>query len=60
MIAELKHVLENFPGEAEVVLEMRTAAGPRRLRLGASYRVTPSPSLRAELDHLLGDAALAA
>ena len=53
-------MLENFPGEAEVVLEMRTAGGPRRLRLGPSYRVTPSPSLRAELDQLLGDAALAA
>jgi DNA polymerase III subunit alpha len=60
VIGELKHVLENFPGEAEVVLEMRTAGGHRRLRLGPSYRVTPSPSLRAELDQLLGDAALAA
>jgi DNA polymerase-3 subunit alpha len=60
VIGELKHVLENFPGEAEVVLEMRTAGGQRRLRLGPSYRVTPSPSLRAELDQLLGDAALAA
>jgi DNA polymerase-3 subunit alpha len=60
VIAELKHVLENFPGEAEVVLEMKTAGGARRLRLGPTYRVTPSPSLRAELDQLLGDAALAA
>ncbi len=60
VIGELKHVLENFPGEAEVVLEMKTADGARRLRLGPSYRVTPSPSLQAELDHLLGDAALAA
>src|SRR5204863_5362283 len=60
VIGELKHVLENFPGEAEVVLEMQTAGGARRLRLGSSYRVTPSPSLRAELDQLLGDAALAA
>jgi DNA polymerase-3 subunit alpha len=60
VIAELKHVLENFPGESEVVLEMETSAGARRLRLGREYRVTPSPSLRAELHHLLGDAALAA
>jgi DNA polymerase III subunit alpha len=60
VIGDLKHLLQDFPGEAEVVLEMQTAAGARRLRLGPSYRVTPSPSLRAELDHLLGDAALAA
>ena len=60
VIEELKQVLANFPGEAEVVLEMRTAAGPRRLRLGDEYRVTPGAGLRAELDHLLGDAALSA
>ena len=40
--------------------EMQTTAGARRLRLGPAYRVTPSPSLRASLDQLLGDAALAA
>jgi DNA polymerase-3 subunit alpha len=56
VIDELKHVLENFPGEAEVVLEMATTAGERKLRLGPEYRVTPSPSLRAELHQLLGDA----
>ena len=60
MIGDLKHLLQDFPGEAEVVLEMQTTAGARRLRLGPSYRVTPSPSLRASLDQLLGDAALAA
>jgi hypothetical protein len=43
-----------------VVLEMETSAGARRLRLGREYRVTPSPGLRAELHHLLGDSALAA
>jgi DNA polymerase-3 subunit alpha len=60
VIAELKHVLENFPGDSEVVLEMQTTGGARRLRLGPEYRVTPGPGLRAELHHLLGDAALAA
>ncbi|MDX6668820.1 MAG: polymerase subunit alpha, partial [Solirubrobacteraceae bacterium] len=60
VIAELKHLLENFPGESEVVLEMETSGGARRLRLGREYRVNASPSLRAELHHLLGDAALAA
>ena len=59
VIDELKHVLENFPGEAEVVLELQTADGPRKLRLGPGYRVAPSAGLRAELDAVLGSAALA-
>jgi DNA polymerase-3 subunit alpha len=58
VIDELKVLLESFPGDSEVVLEMRTATGERRLRLGDGYRVTPNSSLRAELDRLLGDAAL--
>jgi hypothetical protein len=32
----------------------------RKLRFGNGYRVTPTPALRAELDQLLGPAALAA
>jgi DNA polymerase-3 subunit alpha len=60
VIGELKHLLANFPGEAEVVLEMRTSTGERRLRLGPDYKVTPSPGLRAELHQLLGDATLSA
>jgi DNA polymerase-3 subunit alpha len=56
IVEELKALLENFPGESEVVLEMQTAAGPRRLKLGSGYRVAPCASLRAELDHLLGSA----
>jgi DNA polymerase-3 subunit alpha len=58
VIDDLKHLLENFPGDSEVVIEMRTASGDRRLRLGEGYRVTPSTGLRAELDRLLGDATL--
>ncbi len=60
VIDDLKHLFENFPGPAEVVLEMDTSAGPRRLRLGEAYRVAPSPSLHAELEHLLAPARLAA
>ncbi|MEA2390769.1 MAG: polymerase subunit alpha, partial [Solirubrobacteraceae bacterium] len=56
VVEELKSVLETFPGESDVVLEMTTPAGPRRLRLGPAYRVAPSASLRAELDELLGAA----
>jgi DNA polymerase-3 subunit alpha len=60
LIEELKSVFESFPGESEVLLEMRTREGTRRLRFGSDYRVAYSPALRAELDQLLGPAALAA
>ena len=39
---------------------MSTRAGERRLRFGDGYNVAPGPALRAELDQLLGPAALAA
>ncbi len=60
VIDDLKHLFENFPGESEVVLVMKTASGDRRLRLGPAYKVSPSTGLRAELDRLLGDATLSA
>jgi DNA polymerase-3 subunit alpha len=60
LIGDLKAVLEHFPGDAEVMLEMETSAGRRRLRFGAGYRVSPSVALRAEIDHLLGPDALVA
>ena len=61
VIDDLKHLLANFPGESEVVLEVRMSAGdPRTLRLGPSYKVAPTPTLRAELEHVLGPAALIA
>jgi DNA polymerase III subunit alpha len=60
LIDELKAVFDAFPGDSEVLLEMRTREGTRRLRFGDDYRITASPGLRAELDQLLGPAALAA
>jgi DNA polymerase III subunit alpha len=60
IIDELKHLLETFPGDAEVVLEMKTSSGSRTLKLGASYRVAPGASLQAELNALLGEAVLSA
>jgi DNA polymerase-3 subunit alpha len=54
IIDELKHLFESFPGESEVVLDLHTADGVRTLRFGASYKVSPSPSLKAELASLLG------
>jgi DNA polymerase III subunit alpha len=60
LIEELKCVFESFPGQTEVLLEMRTRDGVRTLRFGREYRVVPSPALRAEIDQLLGPKALAA
>jgi DNA polymerase-3 subunit alpha len=60
IIDELKHVLGNHTGDSDVVLDIRTSAGPRTLRLGEGYRVAPTPSLRAELEHILGPAAVQA
>jgi DNA polymerase-3 subunit alpha len=60
LIGDLKSVLEHFPGETEVLLMMETSAGPRRLRFGSGYKVTPTGAFRAELDELLGPDALVA
>jgi DNA polymerase III subunit alpha len=55
-LGELKEVLAGFPGDSEVVIELSTSAGPRRLRLGSDFRVARSAGLHAELDALLGAA----
>jgi len=60
VIDELKTLFSSFPGESEVVLEVQTSSGPRRLRLGADYKVAATAALRAELDHVLGEALLPA
>ncbi len=60
IVEELKSVFADFPGDAEVVLEMSTGEGTRKLRFGPEYRVAPSAGLRAELDELLGNRPLAA
>jgi hypothetical protein len=60
VIDDLKHLLANYPGDCEVVLEVQMTGGdPRRLRLGPGYKVAPTPTLRAELEQVLGPAALA-
>ncbi len=53
LIEDLKHAIENFPGPAEVLLDVDTAGGTRRLRLGEAYRVQHTPTLRAELENAL-------
>jgi DNA polymerase-3 subunit alpha len=60
LVEELKSLFETFPGDCDVLLEMETREGTRRLRFGADYGVTPSAALRAEIDQLLGPRALAA
>jgi DNA polymerase III subunit alpha len=58
VLSELKDVLAGFPGESEVVIELSTSVGERRLKLGPDFRVAPTSVLHAELDALLGDAIL--
>jgi DNA polymerase III subunit alpha len=60
LLGDLKAMFAVFPGECEVLLEMRTREGVRRLRFGSGYRIDPSPAFRAELDQLLGARAIAA
>jgi DNA polymerase-3 subunit alpha len=52
-IDDLKQAIEDFPGAAEVVLDVDTPTGMRRLRLGEAYRVQHTPTLLAELEHAL-------
>ncbi len=59
-IGELKDVLAGFPGESDVVIELCTRGGERRLRLGPDFRVSRGAvGLHAELESLLGEAILA-
>ncbi len=58
-IEDLKHVIESHPGSVELVVEMDTRTGPRRLRLGEAYRVAPTPTLQAELEQISAYASLA-
>jgi DNA polymerase-3 subunit alpha len=56
---ELKRAIADYPGSAEVVLELGTGSARRRLRLGAGFRVANTPALRAELEHALAAGRLA-
>jgi DNA polymerase-3 subunit alpha len=57
-LADLRELLGGFPGDSEVVVELQTSSGVRRLRLGAGFRVARGAALHAELDALLGEAML--
>jgi DNA polymerase-3 subunit alpha len=55
-VGDLKELLCGFPGDCDVVIELATSRGQRRLRLGPEFRVERCASLHAELDALLGAA----
>jgi DNA polymerase-3 subunit alpha len=56
VLRDLRDLLAGFPGESEVLIELATASGQRKLRLGADFRVSRSAALHAELEELLGAA----
>ena len=57
VIEDLKRLCEDYPGDCDFVLEVRTPDGVRRLRFGQSYRVAArNAALRTELDRLLAPA----
>jgi len=59
IVEDLKALIALHPGESDVVLDLQTSRGLRKLKLGAEYRVAAAnAALRAELDHLLGAAML--
>jgi DNA polymerase III subunit alpha len=59
IIDDLKALIALHPGESDVVLDLQTRRGLRKLKLGTEYRVSATnAALRAELDHLLGNAML--
>jgi DNA polymerase III subunit alpha len=61
VIDDLKQLISLHPGESDVVLDLQTSRGLRKLKLGPEFRVSATnAALRAELDHLLGSAMLEA
>jgi DNA polymerase-3 subunit alpha len=58
VLEDLKQLLAAHPGETEVVLEVQTSGGPRRLKLGAGFNVTRSTKLLSEFEHLVASAML--
>jgi DNA polymerase-3 subunit alpha len=58
VLAELKELISGYPGETELLLDLDTGDGCRRLKLGPEFRVARSAALDAELRTLLGQAML--
>jgi DNA polymerase III subunit alpha len=51
-IEDVKQLVEDYPGPAEILLDIDTPAGVRRLRLGEAFRVQNTATLRAELENI--------
>ena len=58
LIKELGSVVQQFPGDALVYLDVVTSYGEKKLELGENYRVNPAPDFFAEVRSLLGAAAV--
>jgi DNA polymerase-3 subunit alpha len=56
VIDDLKQAVREYPGSAEVILDIDTGTGTRRLRLGEAYRVQHTATLRARLEDALSTA----
>jgi DNA polymerase-3 subunit alpha len=57
LIGELKAILEGFPGEIPVIVDVDTSLGPKLLEL-PGHRVKPSPAFFGEVKALLGETAV--
>jgi DNA polymerase-3 subunit alpha len=58
VLGELKELIAGYRGEADLVLELETSSGRRRLKLGPEFRVERCATLQAELRALFGEAIL--
>jgi DNA polymerase-3 subunit alpha len=58
LIRELGSVVQQFPGEALVYVDVVTSYGEKKLELGDHHRVNPVPDFFAEVRSLLGAAAV--
>ncbi|HWT93680.1 MAG TPA: DNA polymerase III subunit alpha [Solirubrobacteraceae bacterium] len=56
--ADLRELMENFPGDSPVVLDLHGDMGRRTLKFGPSYKVANNASLRAEILQIVGKAAV--
>jgi len=60
MVDRLKDVLATHPGTTEVQLRLTNGDREKVLRLGDTFRVTPSVALMGDLKALLGPSAISA
>lgn len=58
VVQSLRDVLATYPGLTEVRLQLLSRDSTKLMRLGDNLRVTPSPSLFADLKQLLGPGCL--